>query len=109
MSRAKNAYKSASKDRIRNEGQQGIRLEIGDGHRCGMKVQIAEVAQTLTSTADLTKAGNVVSLEEDQSTIPNNAIGRQILLERRGNVYILRMWFPTNSNTIIRCTKEDED
>ena len=92
MSRSRKSYKSASKHRIPNEGELAVRFVTPEGHRCGMKVQIANVAQTLISTADLTKAGHRVALEEDGGTITNKATGRQIALERRGNIYILKMW-----------------
>ena len=45
----------------------------------------------LISTADLTAAGNVVSLSDKEGFIKHQTSGKTIKLERRGNVYILKM------------------
>ena len=92
MSRAGLGYKSASRHRIPNEGDQTVRFMTQEGHSCNLQIQVASVERPLISTADLTRAGNVVSLEEKEGYITNKATGKTILLPRRGNVYILRMW-----------------
>ena len=94
MSRAKRGYKSASKHTILNEGEQHVRFVSEEGHKCGLKIQVADVERPLISTADLTAAGNIVALEEKEGSIVNKKTGRKIVLPRKGNVYILRMWIP---------------
>lgn len=92
MSRAKKGYKSASRHKIPNEGQQKIRFGTQEGHTCGIKIQVADVERPLISTADLTAAGNRVIIEGSEGYIENIKTGKRIVLPRRGNVYILRMW-----------------
>ena len=97
MSKAGRCYNSASKHDIHNEGEQAVTFWTSEGHRCRMKIQIAHVSKPLLPPADLTAAGNAVSLEASHGTILNKATGKKIHLERRGRVYILRMWGPEAS------------
>ena len=53
---------------------------------------MADVERPLISTADLTAAGNRVIIEGSEGYIENIKTGKRIVLPRRGNVYILRMW-----------------
>jgi uncharacterized protein (DUF1684 family) len=53
---------------------------------------VAEVEQPLLSVAHLTSAGNRVELGHTEGRIVNLTTGRSIALERRGGVYILRMF-----------------
>ena len=63
-----------------------------EGHRCHIPFQVAEVEQPLLSVAHLAAAGNRVELGEKDGRIVNLTTGRTIALEKRGGVYILRMF-----------------
>jgi hypothetical protein len=63
-----------------------------EGHKCQIPFQVAEVEQPLLSVAHLTAAGNRVELGHTDGRVVNLSTGRTIALERRGGVYILRMF-----------------
>ncbi len=62
------------------------------GHKCLIPFQVAEVEQPLLSVAHLTQAGNRVELGHTDGRIVSLTSGRSIALERRGGVYILKMF-----------------
>ncbi len=53
---------------------------------------MAEVEQPLLSVAHLTSAGNLVQLGDTDGTVVNLHTGRTIALERRGNIYYMKMF-----------------
>ena len=59
-----------------------------------MRLQVANIEKTLLAVSQLTKAGNVLSLEQDGGEIRNRTTGKRIKLQRKGGVYTLRMWVP---------------
>jgi hypothetical protein len=63
-----------------------------EGHRCSIPFQVAEVEQPLLSVAHLTSAGNRVELGHAEGRVVSLSTGRSIALERRGGVYILKMF-----------------
>ncbi len=65
-----------------------------EGHRCKIPFQVAGVEQPLLSVSHLTSAGNLVQLGDTDGNIVNLKTGRSIALERRGGVYIMKMWVP---------------
>mgnify|MGYP002809412955 CR=1 FL=1 len=77
-SRAGRGYRAANGTAIKNLGQ--------------VTVKFAEVEQPLPSVAHLTSAGNRVELGHDSGRVVNLTTGRAIALERRGGVYIMRMY-----------------
>ena len=60
--------------------------------KCAIPFQVAEVEQPLLSVAHLTLAGNRVELGATGGRIVNLKSGRAIGLERRGGVYVLKMY-----------------
>ena len=54
--------------------------------------QLAPVEKPLLSVAHLTEAGNLVALGDKDGRVVNLATGKTIALERRGRVYILKMF-----------------
>jgi hypothetical protein len=69
-----------------------VRFTTAEGDRCAIPFQVAEVDQPLLSVAHLTSAGNRVELGQTSGRVINLATGRAIALERRGGVYIMRMY-----------------
>jgi hypothetical protein len=71
-----------------------VAFGTGEGHQCRIPFQVAEVEQPLLSVAHLTAAGNKVELGASDGRIVNLASGRTIALEKRGGVYLLKMFVP---------------
>ena len=93
-SRAGRGYRAANGTSIKNLGQVDVPFATAEGHRCRMPFQVAEVEQPLLSVSHLTSAGNLVQLGDTDGNVVNLATGRSIALERRGGVYIMKMWVP---------------
>jgi hypothetical protein len=93
-SRAGRGYRAANGTAIKNLGQVDVPFATVEGHRCKIPFQVAEVEQPLLSVAHLTSAGNLVELGHTSGLVKNITTGRTIALERRGGVYILKMFIP---------------
>ena len=91
-SRAGRGYRAANGTGIKNLGQVAVKFCTAEGDRCSIPFQVAEVDQPLLSVAHLTQAGNRVELGHAGGRVVNVATGRTIALERRGGVYIMRMY-----------------
>mgnify|MGYP002177230780 CR=1 FL=1 len=90
-SRAGRSYRAANGTGIKNLGQVSVGFGTSEGHRCKIPFQVANVEQPLLSVAHLTTAGNRVELLAHEGRIVNIAAGREIMLEKRGAVYLLKM------------------
>jgi len=93
-SRTGRGYRAANGTGIKNLGQVNVPFNTREGHRCQIPFQVAEVEQPLLSVAHLTAAGNICELGHTDGRIVNVASGRSIALERRGGVYIMKMFLP---------------
>ena len=93
-SRAGRGYRAANGTAIKNLGQIDVPFATAEGHRCKMALQVAEVEQPLLSVSQLTSAGNFVQLGDSDGKVVNLITGRSIALERRGGVYIMKMFIP---------------
>ncbi len=85
-------YRAANGTGIKNLGQVAVRFSTAEGDMCNIPFQVAEVEQPLLSVAHLTGAGNRVELGHANGRVVNLKTGRSIALERRGGVYIMRMY-----------------
>ena len=85
-------YRAANGTSIKNLGQIAVKFCTAEGDRCAIPFQVAEVDQPLLSVTHLTSAGNRVELGHASGRVVNVATGRAIALERRGGVYIMRMY-----------------
>ncbi len=91
-SRAGRGYRAANGTGIKNLGQVSVPFATAEGHRCRIPFQVAEVEQPLMSVAHLTSAGNLVQLGDTDGHVINLGTGRSIALERRGNIYYMKMF-----------------
>jgi hypothetical protein len=96
-SRAGRGYRAANGTAIANLGQVAVKFSTAEGDRCAIPFQVAQVDQPLLSVAHLTSAGNRVELGHASGRVINLATGREIALERRGGVYIMRMYIAGGS------------
>ncbi len=85
-------YRAANGTGIKNLGQVAVKFTTAEGDTCNIPFQVAEVDQPLLSVAHLTGAGNRVELGHASGRVVNLKTGRTIALERRGGVYIMRMY-----------------
>ena len=85
-------YRAANGSAIANLGQVAVKFCTAEGDRCAIPFQVAAVDQPLLSVAHLAAAGNRVELSSTSGRVVNEATGRSIALERRGGVYIMRMY-----------------
>ena len=93
-SRAKRGYRAANGTGIKNLGQVQVAFKTTEGHKCQIPFQVAEVEQPLISVAHLAAAGNRVELGDSDGRIINLVTGKAIALEKRGGVYLLKMFIP---------------
>jgi hypothetical protein len=91
-SRAGRGYRAANGTGIKNLGQVQVPFCTAEGHKCQIPFQVAEVEQPLLSVTHLTAAGNRVELGHTDGRVVNLTTGRSIALERRGGVYIMKMF-----------------
>ncbi len=91
-SRAGRGYRAANGTGIKNLGQANVAFGTNEGHKCQIPFQVAEVEQPLLSVEHLTAAGNKVELGANDRRIVNFSTGRTIALEKRGGVYLLKMF-----------------
>ena len=92
MSKSGRAYRAANGTRIKNLGEMVVLFSTEGGHKCKMPMQIAEVERPLIAASQLGAAGNKVELEEHDGSITHKQSGRKIPLQRKGGVYIMRMY-----------------
>jgi hypothetical protein len=94
MSKAGRKYRGPDGTRITNEGEQKVQFVTEEGHKCGMVWQIADVERPLIAVSHLSAAGNHVTFTKTGGEIVNVENGKRIKIQRKGGVYILRMWIP---------------
>ena len=94
MSKSGRKYRGPDGTRIPNEGSQEFQFTSDEGHRCGMKWQIKDVERPLIAVSHLSAAGNKVIFTKTGGEIVNIASGKKISIQRKGGVYVLRMWVP---------------
>jgi hypothetical protein len=94
MSKAGRKYRGPDGTQIPNQGQQDVQFISDEGHKCGMTWQIANVERPLIAVSHLSAAGNEVTFSKTGGKIVNITSGKVINFQRKGGVYILRMWVP---------------
>jgi hypothetical protein len=94
MSKAGQKYRGPDGTRIPNSGQQKVSFTSDEGHKCGMTWQIADVERPLIAVSHLSAAGNKVIFSKTGGEVVNTATGKRIAFQKKGGVYVLRMWIP---------------
>ena len=92
MSKAGRKYRGPDGSRIPNFGQQEVEFATAEGHKCGLTMQVADVERPLIAVSHLSESGNDVILGKKGGKIVNTKTKRTIAVERKGNLYVLRMW-----------------
>ena len=96
MSKAGGSYRVANGQRVPNIGQQFINFQTDEGLSAGMMFQTAEIERPLISASQLAASGNNVVFSKTGGTIVHEQSGKRTLLHKRGGIYVLRMWIPTD-------------
>ena len=99
MSKEGKKYRGPDGSRIPNLGQKNVVFASDEGHKCGLTFQIADVERPLIAASHLTEAGNKVSLWKTGGEVMNIATGKKIKVQRRGGIYVLRMWIPPEAKS----------
>jgi hypothetical protein len=97
MSRAGGKYRAANGARIPNLGQQKVLFKNDEGQQCGTSFQIADVERPLISASQLAASGNSVVIDKKGGKIVNEKTGKIMQLQKRGGVYVLRMWIASET------------
>ena len=99
MSKNGQKYRGPDGSRIPNLGQKDVEFVSDEGHKCGLTWQIADVERPLIAVSHLSEAGNEVVLKKHGGEVINEKSGKRIKLQRKGGVYIMRMWVPQKKDT----------
>ena len=94
MSKAGRRYRGPDGSPIPNLGQQDITFTTDDGQRCGLTMQVADVERPLIAVSHLSEGGNDVTLGKLGGKIVNLKTGKTTNIERKGNLYVLKMLLP---------------
>ena len=92
-------YRGPDGARIVNHGQMNVAFTSDEGAKCGLRWQIADVERPLIAVSYLTAARNEVIFEKDGGWVKHKETGRSIRIQRKGGVYVMRMWVPQKSET----------
>ena len=76
MSRAGACYRTASGAPVPNLGEQDVQFLTNEGYAGEIPFQLADIERPLIAVSSLAKAGNVVDLNQDGSTITNQVAGK---------------------------------
>ena len=96
MSRAGGSYRVANGQRVPNIGQQSVHFQTDEGFPGGLLFQTANIERPLISASQLAASGNNVVFSKTGGTIVHEQSGRRTTLHKRGGIYVLRMWLPTD-------------
>ena len=77
---------------IPNHGEQDAHWDTDEGLGCKMVMQLSDVDRVLLSAAEMADNGYEVVLKKTYGYITNLKTKKTIRLQRKGGVYILRMW-----------------
>ena len=92
MSKSGTKYEGPDKSKIPNLGETDAVFAVDEGHSCGLRMQVADIARPLIAASHLADGGNIVQLGKKGGTIIHEKTGRKIAVQRRGGIYLLRMW-----------------
>ena len=98
MSKAGGSYRVANGQRVPNVGQQSVHFQMDEGLPAGILFQTAAIERPLVSASQLAASGNSVVFNKHGGAIVHEQSGKRTLLHKRGGIYVLRMWIPTDSD-----------
>ena len=87
-------YMTADGNEIPNLGELDLPFRTFEGHKCGIKFQLADVKRPLLSVAAFTSKGNKVSFHSMGGTIVSQDGKQRIDFKKQQGVYILEVYVP---------------
>ena len=90
-------YSAAGGKGIPNEGEQELPLVTNDGCPATLVYQVAEVRRPFCSIARLCDRGNRVVFGRGGGVVQNRRTGRCTPFQRDGSIYVLDLWFDTQT------------
>ena len=87
-------YRSASGDKILNEGERDLRGYSNEANMIDMTAQVAAVTKPLGSVRAFLEAGNRVVFDKGDSFIQNKTTGVKTAIEDRNGAYVFDLWIP---------------
>ena len=81
-------YMTADGNEIPNLGELDLAFRTFEGHKCGIRFQLADVKRPLLSVTALTSKGNTVTFNESGGTIVSQDGKQRIEFQRQQGVYI---------------------
>ena len=97
MSRLGLPFSGPDGSEIPNLGELDALWESDEGIKCKMVLQIADVDRILLAATELADNGFDVILRKNYGLIKNLKSGKTIQLQRKGGVYIVKMWVKTDA------------
>ena len=97
MSKDGKMYRGPDGSRIPNLGQKDVTFTSDEGLKCGLTFQVADVERPLIAASHLIEAGNEVSQWKPGGVVKHIKTWKKIHVQRRGGIYVLRMWIPPNA------------
>ena len=87
-------YMTADGNEIPNLGEFDLPFRTYEGHKCGIKFQLADVKRPLLSVTALTSKGNTVTFSETGGKIVSPDGKQNIGFHRQQGVYVLEVYVP---------------
>ena len=87
-------YMTADGNEIPNLGELDVPFRTYEGHKCGIKFQLADVKRPLLSVTALTAKGNRVSFHSTGGTIVSQDGKQKIDFKKQQGVYVLEVYVP---------------
>ena len=100
-------YASATYNRIRNEGETDLHVEVEDGKKLNWTFQIAEVNKVLASVSYLVDHNHRVVFDQDADTgedisfITNKTNGEAIKIRRDKNVWVIDAYIEEDAEQVV--------
>ena len=98
MSKAQGYYRVANGQRVPNIGQQKVYFQHDNGLNGGIHFQTAKIERPLVSASALAASGHSIVFNKTGGSIVHDKSCKETPLYKRGGIYVLRMWIPTNSD-----------
>ena len=87
-------YMTADGNEIPNLGELNMPFRIFEGHKCGIKFQLADVKRPQLSVTNLIAKGNRVSFHEQGGTITSQDGKQTIKFKQMNGVYVFEVYVP---------------
>ena len=85
-------YETANGERIENEGQKVLSVEMKGGARRMLTIQICDVSKPLMSVRRMVEMGHTVVFSPTEQYVYDESTGEVMEMDLDGGVYTLKTW-----------------